>query len=280
MRPLREMDQTTINAKHGEGGLMVASNLTVQVDPDASPYGVKLALFEGPLDLLLFLIRKDEIDIYDIPIAEITRQFLDYVEIIQALDLELAGDFLLMAATLMRIKSRMLLPADPDSEDELEDPREELVRRLLEYQQFKDVAGWLETRQDGVRDVFYRGEALDMDMGQREDTSGFRPVSLFELLSAFKRALDAAPKIAFHEVARVEISIEDRMAYVLEVLSQHRQMPFDALIADAHRQVVVVTFIAILELIKTGHISVQQVDIDGDIWVYMRERSEADGDGR
>jgi len=259
---------------------MVASNPTVQVDPDAGPYGVKLALFEGPLDLLLFLIRKDEIDIYDIPIAEITRQFLAYVEIIQALDLELAGDFLLMAATLMRIKSRMLLPADPDSEDALEDPREELVRRLLEYQQFKDVAGWLETRQDDVRDVFYRGEAVDLDMAQGEDAAGFRPVSLFELLSAFKRALDAAPKIAFHEVARIEVTTEDRMVYVLDVLAQRRQMPFCELIADAHRLVVVVTFIAILELIKSGQIAVQQVDIHGDIWVYMRKLSEADGDGR
>lgn len=110
---------------------MIASNLTTQFDPDAAPYGVKLDLFEGPLDLLLFLIQKNEIDIYDIPIAAITRQFLEYVEIIQRLNLEVAGDFVVMAATLMRIKSRMLLPSDPEAEEEEGDPREELVRRLL-----------------------------------------------------------------------------------------------------------------------------------------------------
>jgi segregation and condensation protein A len=250
---------------------MVASNLVAQVDSGAGPYGVKLELFEGPLDLLLFLIRKNEIDIYDIPIADITRQFLGYVEIIQGLNLELAGDFVVMAATLMRIKSRMLLPVDPDVEDEEGDPREELVRRLLEYQQFKEVASWMEDQQAEYRDVFYRGNAIDLEdirQQQETDTEGFQPVSLFELLRAFKQAMDAAPKIEFHEVARIEVTTEERAEYVLGVLERKRQAPFYELIAHAHRTVVVVTFIALLELMKGGKIRVQQAGVDGELWVY------------
>ena len=136
---------------------MVANALSFQLDSDQQTYGVKLDVFEGPLDLLLFLIRKDEVDIYDIPIASITKQFLEYVELIQGLNLEQAGDFVLMAATLMKIKSRMLLPVDPEDEEEGEDPREELVRRLLEYQKFKEVANWLEGEQESHRDDFFRG---------------------------------------------------------------------------------------------------------------------------
>jgi len=258
---------------------MVASNLAVQVDPDAGPYGVKLALFEGPLDLLLFLIQKNEIDIYDIPIADITRQFLEYVEIIQGLNLELAGDFVVMAATLMRVKSRMLLPSDPEAEEEEGDPREELVRRLLEYQQFKEVAGWMEYQQTEYRDVFYRGAAVDLEESrqqQKEETEGFQPVNLFELLRAFKQAMDAAPKIEFHEITRVDVTTEERVKYVLDVLERRRQMPFSELIAHAHRIVVVVTFIALLELMKDGRISVQQASIDGDLWVYRRDDSDTE----
>jgi segregation and condensation protein A len=251
---------------------MVASNLEVQLDHDNGSYGVKLELFEGPLDLLLFLIRKDEIDIYDIPIADITRQFLSYVEIIQGLNLELAGDFVVMAATLMRIKSRMLLPADPDAEEEEGDPREELVRRLLEYQQFKDVAGWLEDQQEAFRDVYYRGASVGVnDLREEEEEEGFRPVSMFELLSAFKRAMDMVPKVNVHQVAEMEVSSEERMNFVLDVLSQRGQVPFFELIAGAQRIVVVVTFVAILELMKELKVFVKQVGSDGEIWVYPRE---------
>ena len=254
---------------------MVASNLAVQLDHNNGPYGVKLELFEGPLDLLLFLIRKDEIDIYDIPIADITRQFLEYVEIIQGLNLELAGDFVVMAATLMRIKSRMLLPADPDAEDEEGDPREELVRRLLEYQQFKDVAGWLEDQQETFRDVYYRGSSVDIsDLSDENEDEGFRPVSMFELLAAFKRAMDAVPKVDVHEVERVEVTSEERMNFVLDALTERGQVPFFELIAGAHRIVIVVTFVAILELMKELKVVVKQVNADGEIWVYRRESTE------
>lgn len=254
---------------------MVASNLTDQLNHNNGPYGIKLELFEGPLDLLLFLIRKDEIDIYDIPIAAITRQFLDYVEIIQGLNLELAGDFVVMAATLMRIKSRMLLPADPNAEDEEGDPREELVRRLLEYQQFKDVAGWLEDQQETFRDVYYRGASVDVtDLRDEGEDEGFRPVSMFELLAAFKRAMDTVPQVDVHEVATVEVTSEERMNFVLDALAKRGQVPFFELIAGAQRIVIVVTFVAILELMKELKVIVKQVNSDGEIWVYQREPSE------
>ena len=250
---------------------MIASNLTAQFDPDAAPYGVKLDLFEGPLDLLLFLIQKNEIDIYDIPIAAITRQFLEYVEIIQQLNLEVAGDFVVMAATLMRIKSRMLLPSDPEAEEEEGDPREELVRRLLEYQQFREVATWMDDQQTEYRDVFYRGASMDLEDIREQETGEFRPVSLFELLRAFKQAMDAAPKADFHEVTRVDVTTEERVEYVLDVLSRRHQVPFSDLIASAYRIVVVVTFIALLDLMKEGKVRVQQTDIDGELWVYRRD---------
>ncbi|MDE2797873.1 MAG: segregation/condensation protein A [Gemmatimonadota bacterium] len=253
---------------------MIASNLTARFDPDAAPYGVKLDLFEGPLDLLLFLIQKNEIDIYDIPIADITRQFLEYVEIIQRLNLEVAGDFVVMAATLMRIKSRMLLPSDPEAEEEEGDPREELVRRLLEYQQFREVAAWMDDQQTEYRDVFYRGTSIDLEDIRKQheaEVGEFRPVSLFELLRAFKQAMDAAPKADFHEVTRVDVTTEERAEYVLDVLERRQQVPFSELIASTHRIVVVVTFVALLELMKEGKVRVQQADIDGELWVYRRD---------
>ena len=251
-----------------------------QIDLDAAPYGVKFALFEGPLDLLLFLIRKNEIDIYDIPIAEITRQFLEYVEIMQRLNLEVAGDFVVMSATLMRIKSRMLLPSDPDAEDEEGDPREELVRRLLEYQQFREVAAWMDDQQAEYRDVFYRGASMDLaDIRQHQATEavGFRPVSLFELIRAFKQAIDAAPKIEFHEVTRVDVTTEERAEYMLDVLTRQGRVPFCDLIVGVHRTVAIVTFIALLELVKDGKIAVQQAGVDGEIWVYPRDVFEEVG---
>ena len=253
---------------------MIASNLTARFDPDAAPYGVKLDLFEGPLDLLLFLIQKNEIDIYDIPIADITRQFLEYVEIIQRLNLEVAGDFVVMAATLMRIKSRMLLPSDPEAEEEEGDPREELVRRLLEYQQFREVAAWMDDQQTEYRDVFYRGASMDLEDIRKQhaaEAGEFRPVSLFELLRAFKQAMDAAPKVDFHEVTRVDVTTEERVEYVLDVLERRHQVPFSELIASTHRIVVVVTFIALLDLMKEGKVRVQQTDINGELWVYRRD---------
>ncbi len=243
---------------------------------ESDEYGVHLDIFQGPLDLLLYLIRKEEVDVYDIPVAEITRQYLAYVDLIQKLDLEQAGDFLVMAATLMQIKSRMLLPVEHTDDEVLEDPRDELVRRLLEYQQFKEVAGWLEERRATTRDVFFRGGAFyaDADMAERaEGIESLREVEMFDLLVAFKQALDAAPTVDFHEIDRVEVTTEERSAYVLDVLTRRRQVPFIDLVTNVPRIVVVVTFVAILDLIKEGKATVEQSEPEAGFWIYRTEPS-------
>ena len=245
--------------------------ISFQVQPDSEPYGVRLDVFEGPLDLLLYLIRKNEIDIYDIPVAEITRQYMEYVEAIQELNLEQAGDFLLMAVTLMKIKSQMLLPRQEGEEEE--DPREELVRRLLEYQQYKEAAGWLGEQEAAYRDLFYRGAFRDPLWGERgrEEADGLRHVALFDLLAAFKQAVEGAPRVTYHRVEQVEVSVEERIAFVSETLERRGQVLFLDLVAGAPRIVVVATFLAILELLKQGRILLRQNQPYEEIWLYWRE---------
>ncbi len=256
---------------------MRAESHVFQGNGGGDAYGVKLDVFEGPLDLLLFLIRKDEIDVYDIPIADVTRQFLEFVEMMQTLNLEPAGDFLVMAATLMKIKSRMLLPSDPDADEDEEDPREELVRRLLEYQQFKEVADWLEDRQELHRDSFYRGAALDT--GETDDVvqdrlATYGSVSLFDLMASFKTALIAAPDADYHDVHQLEVTTEERMEAVLDILEQRRRVQFSDLVSGLPRIVLIVTFIALLELIKAGRAVARQSDSVGEIWVYGSDEDE------
>ena len=247
-----------------------------QVGAEGDIYGVKLDLFEGPLDLLLFLIRKDEIDIYDIPIAAITRQFLDYVELIQTLNLEQAGDFVVMAATLMKIKSRMLLPLPPSDDEEAEDPREELVRRLLEYQRFKEAASWLEDQQEAYRDHFYRGAALDLDeVTSSDEDEALRPLTLFELLAAFKQAMVDAPKVSYHEVGRVEVTSEERAEFILDVLSRRERASFVDLVSGLPRIVLIVTFIALLELVRSQRVVARQAGHAGEVWIYKKESADS-----
>jgi len=182
-----------------------------------------------------------------------------------------------MAATLMKIKSRMLLPSSTDEEDQEEDPREELVRRLLEYQQYKDVAFWLEERQAECHDNFYRGSSIDLrEISDLPDdwSEALRPVGLFDLLTAFKQAMDAAPKIEFHEIQRAEVTAEEQTEAVLRALASRGQAAFRELVSGAPRIVLVVTFVAILELIRTGQISVRQAGPEGEIWVYSKEAEE------
>lgn len=256
---------------------MNAEAPAVRGNAEDDTYGVKLDVFEGPLDLLLFLIRKDEIDIYDIPIADVTRQFLQFVEVMQTLNLEPAGDFLVMAATLMKIKSRMLLPSDTDADEDEEDPREELVRRLLEYQQFKEVANWLEDKQDSHRDSFYRGAALDtgeIAEPEQDPLADFGSVSLFDLMSAFRTALLAAPKADYHEIHQLEVTTEDRMEVVRNILEERNRVQFSDLVSGLPRIVLIVTFIALLELIKTGRALARQSGSEGEIWIYRRDEDQ------
>jgi segregation and condensation protein A len=225
---------------------------------------VQLEIFEGPLDLLLHLIKKSEVNITDIPIAVITEQYLATVELMQTLNLDLAGEFLVMAATLIHIKSRMLLPAGDDEEDEEEgaDPRAELVRRLLEYQRYKDAAAELEQREILTRDVFVRASAPTAEAGPRE----FREVSVFELLGALRRVIDRLPKDIAHEVTLEKVTVREKMTLLLEKLREQSRVVFESLFTEVKsRMEVVVTFLAMLELVKMRAIRIFQDDMAGPI---------------
>jgi len=223
-------------------------------------------MFEGPLDLLLHLIKKNEVSITDIPIATITEQYLATLELMETLSLDVAGEFLVMASTLVHIKSRMLLPAGADEPDEDEgvDPREELVRRLLDYQRYKDAAEELEQREVLTRDVFIRAATPTEDVGTR----GFRELSVFELLAALKRVIDRLPKDTFHDVTLDKITVREKMTLLLDRLRQQHSILFESLFAEAtSRMEVVVTFLAMLELVKVRAIRIIQEEMAGPIMI-------------
>ena len=229
---------------------------------------VQLEIFEGPLDLLLHLIKKNEVSITDIPIATITEQYLATLEVMQTFNLDVAGEFLVMAATLIHIKSRMLLPMADDEDDEEEgtDPREELVRRLLEYQRFKDAADQLERRELLTRDVFVRSVAP----AEAIPAPGFREVSVFELLTALKRVLDRLPMDAVHEVMLEKITVREKMTLLLDQLRTQRKILFESLFAEVTtRMEVVVTFLAMLELVKVRAIRIFQEEATGPIQIEV-----------
>ncbi|HEX4991399.1 MAG TPA: segregation/condensation protein A, partial [Candidatus Binatia bacterium] len=210
----------------------------------------------------------NEVSITDIPVAMITEQYLATLEVMQTLNLDVAGEFLVMAATLIHIKSRMLLPmaADEDDEEEGTDPREELVRRLLEYQRFKDAADQLERRELLTRDVFVRSVAP----AEAIPAPGFRDVSVFELLTALKRVLDRLPKDAVHEVMLEKITVREKMTLLLDQLRTQRKILFESLFAEVMtRMEVVVTFLAMLELVKVRAIRIFQEEATGPIQIEV-----------
>jgi segregation and condensation protein A len=221
-------------------------------------YTFRLDGFEGPLDLLLHLIQKNELDIFNIPIALITEQYLEYLQLMKVLNLDTAGEYLLMASTLLHIKSRMLLPKSSEGEEEEEeDPRAELVRRLLEYQKYKQAAGELEGRPLLDRDVFIRLTPT----GSQEPEEERIEVNLFELLEAFQEVLKRVKPKAIHEVILEHLSVEDKIQEILALLEkENRSMAFHRLFSEeASRRVVVVTLLAILELVKMKRIRIFQM---------------------
>ena len=245
--------------------------------PGRQTVTIKLARFEGPLDLLLHQIKRDEIDIYDIPIAHITQQYLGYLELMRILDLEVAGDFLVMAATLMRIKAKMLLPLPGlGGEDEDEgDPREELVQRLIEYRQFKEAAGTLKERESERRLLHERGMIPgDDEMGPLP----LAPASLFDLIDALNRVMSRLPEPAVYEVHGEIYDVEDKMALIASLAAEQGRMTFESLLQHCRvRLEMIVTFMALLELIKLGRIAVVQTVGFGEILIVYRppEGSEA-----
>jgi segregation and condensation protein A len=221
-------------------------------------------MFEGPLDLLLHLIKKNEVSITDIPIATITEQYLATLELMQSLNLDVAGEFLVMAATLIHIKSRMLLPAGDDEVEEEEgtDPRDELVRRLLEYQRFKDAADQLERREVLSRDVFVRTAAA----AELPGPLSFREVSVLELLTALRRVMERLQNDAFHEVTLDKITVRQKMTLLLDALRLNGKVLFESLFAEVKtRMEVIVTFLAMLELVKVRAIRIFQEEPSGPI---------------
>jgi len=228
---------------------------------------VQLEIFEGPLDLLLHLIKKNEVSITDIPIAVITEQYLATLELMQTLNLDTAGEFLVMAATLVHIKSRMLLPAggeDAEDEEEGADPRDELVRRLLEYQRFKDAAEQLEQRDVLTRDVFIRTAKPTEDV----PVPNFRELSVFELITALRRVLERLPKDLVHEVHLDKVTVREKMTMLLDRLRATPKILFEELFSgDRTRMDVVVTFLAMLELVKVKVIRIVQEELNGPILI-------------
>jgi segregation and condensation protein A len=234
-------------------------------------YRVNLSVFEGPLDLLLHLIKKNEVEIVDIPIATITEQYLGYLEMMRDLSLDVAGEFLVMAATLTLIKSRMLLPPSEDEEDEEEaDPRAALVQQLLEYQRYREAALELAERPLLQRDVFVREPAMDAV----EDTAtGELPrlqLTVWELLEAFRAVIQRARPDTVHEVVTDAISLRDRVRALLHALSVARSLDFDSLFdPDAGRFEIIITFLAMLELMKMGAVRAVQEERYGRIMIEM-----------
>ncbi len=230
-------------------------------------FSVRLEPFEGPLDLLLFLVRKNELDIYDIPIARVTKQYLEYIDLIRTLNLDQAGDFLAMAATLVHIKSRMLLPEPAGPEEEAEDPRQEIIQPLLEYARLKEAAALLEKRHLLDRDVFTRDFVSD-ELFDPEEEELVR-VSLFDLLSAFKEVIAHSTGKVLLALDRFECTLEEKVSDILERLGRSRNLLFTELFTDLHRRELVVTFLAILELLKLNLIQVVQPAQGGIMRVYL-----------
>ncbi len=226
---------------------------------ERSGYTFRLEGFEGPLDLLLHLIQKNELDIFNIHIALITGQYLEYLQLMKVLNLDVAGGYLLMASTLLHIKSKMLLPKSSEGEEEEEeDPRAELVRRLLEYQKYKQAAGELEKRPMLDRDVFLRLIPTEPEEVQEEERI---EVSLFDLLEAFRQALERVKSETIHEVLLESLSVEDKIQEILILLEkENRSMAFHRLFSEeSPRRIVVITLLAILELVKMKRIRIFQM---------------------
>ena len=233
-------------------------------------YKVTLDIFEGPLDLLLYLIKKNEVDIYAIPIAVITDQYLEYLDLMKALNLDVVGEFLVMASTLTAIKSRMLLPPSEDEEegDEGIDPRAELMEHLLEYQRYKVAAHQLKDRELLEKDIFTRIQSEEQSLQVDKDTAVIE-VNLFDLVDALRKVLERKDLAGdFMEVTVEKISVKDKMVAILEKLKENQQITFQSLFDEVTTKYeIIVAFLSILELMRLRAVKVFQVHPYGEIRV-------------
>lgn len=238
-----------------------------------APPDVKLEGYEGPLDLLLDLIRKQQINIYDIPIARITQQYLDYLHLLKQTNIDVAGEFILMAATLIHIKSRMLLPVDHEAPEEQEDPRAELVQKLLEHEQFKKAAEMLQSKRT-VEEATWSQSGIS-EFVDAEDEPGLA-VSVFDLVTVFQEILERARKRPQLEIRREGVTVKEMIEHVKQVLaSSHRAVRLDVLMTGyVTRQALVALLLALLEMTRLNAIILRQRDLFGDVTIHKSKRFE------
>lgn len=237
-------------------------------------YQLKLDIFEGPLDLLLHLIKEQKMDIHDIPVAEISRQYLSYLDLMTDLDLEIAGEYLVMAAEMTRLKSKILLPShgDDDDDDEGTDPRAELTRRLLEYQRYKGAAGDLRQLEYDRQQLFFRGSEIEVGEGEEEMVFD---ATVFDLFSAFKEVLSRKTYNEDVEIKITTLSVSERVNRILDSLNDCESITFESLFVENHtKQEIIVTFLALLELMRMALIRVQQGTHFETIRVYRTSDRE------
>lgn len=238
-------------------------------------YKVRLDIFEGPLDLLLYLIKKDEVDIYDISIERITTQYMAYLETFKLLNINLAGEFIVMASNLMYIKSRLMLPRHvqpPDEETEEDDPRWDLIRQLIEYKKFKDAAAYLGKREEQQTAYFHH--LPEIPDTPAEETKPLGEVGIFDLIQAFQNVLQRfeESKGSFGEIQDDHWTVSDKISHLLDSIQPGKSVPFSRLFAAASSKgEVIVTFLALLELMKVNHFKAIQTETLGDIELHRNE---------
>lgn len=233
-------------------------------------YKIKLDQFEGPLDLLLFFIKRDELNIYDIPISRITSEFLEYVNLIKLMDLEVAGDFILMASTLMHIKVRMLLPREVDERGEEIDPRADLIKALLEYKKYKEVAEDLTFMESNQRKLSFRGNfSHDETIAPPEFDVLLKNVSIYDLAKAFKKAIEGLKPQVVHEIKKINVSIDEQIKFILDRVMEKGEIHFLSLVHGMREKIrIVITFVALLELTKMERIGIKESPEFNDFVIY------------
>lgn len=236
-------------------------------------YKIHLSQFEGPLDLLLFFIKRDELDIYDIPISKITKEFIEYLKLLEQLDLEVAGDFILMAATLMQIKVKMLLPKDIDEKGEEIDPRADLVKALLEYKRYKEMSDEMGFMESNMRNYNFRGNyEEDAKQAPQDLDVLLKNITLFDLIKVFKKALMEKPPEVVHQIKKFNVTIDEQMEYISGKIKEKNQISFVELMTDIMEKFkIVVTFIAMLEMVKSGKIGLRESHTFNDFTIYGLE---------
>ena len=240
-------------------------------------FTVKLENFEGPLDLLLYFIKRDKIDIYDIPISKITKEYIDTINRTKKLNVAIAGEFILMASMLTRLKTRMLLPRKEDEEGlEIDDPRSVLVDQLVQYKTFKNIANQLRTIQNNNKDIFFRPNDINLSDIEHSPTEFLREVSLFDISKIFKEALSNAPIDDSFYLERQTISLTDQRQFIISNFDKKGILLLNKLVKKLNNKLeIIVTFLALLEMIKTGEIICKQKDIFGQIEIKLNITAKA-----